>query len=397
LDATLVILLALLAPLALGFLVWAHLSFWRSRFAPAGLPDELHFVRTADGWRLAVRRYRPVGARRFAEPVILCHGLGVNHFNLDWDPPYGLAQYLASRGYDCFVPSLRAHGEGDRPGRRRAGLRWGFSFDDHRNFDVPAVLAHVLAVTGAPKVLWVGHSMGGMLAYSLGGTEQEAAMAAVVAVGSPSTFADQEYLRRLTRLGAILSRFGRVPQRLLMRVMAPFTGHFEPPFSELVVAKKAMEGSLVRRFNAHAFEDISRGVALQFEDWVRGDHFRSLDRSRDYQDAMRRFTKPVLLVGGTADRMAPPGCMRKAFARLGSADKTLLLLGRSEGWGADYGHGDLLLGRTAPAEVFPAIEAWLAAHATPVAPAVANLPPGADGAGPRPGGAVAEPARLARP
>lgn len=135
-----------------------------------------------------------------------------------------------------------------------------------------------------------------------------------------------------------------------------------------------MEGSLVRRFNAHAFEDISRGVALQFEDWVRGDHFRSLDGTRNYQDAMRRFTAPVLLVGGASDMLAPPGCMRKAFARLGSADKTLFIFGRADGRAADYGHGDLLLGRAAPAEVFPAVDAWLAARATPVAPGATALP-----------------------
>lgn len=373
-----VVLLAILLPLALGFLVWAHVAYWTARFAPRGRPDELHFVPTADGWRLAVRRYRPSGPRRYAEPVILWHGLGVNHFNLDWDPPYGLAQYLASQGHDCFVPSLRGHGEGDRPGRR-TGLRWGFSFDDHRNLDVPAVLAHVRAVTGAPRVLWVGHSMGGILAYSLGGTEHEAAIAGLVAIGSPSSYADQPYLQRLTWLGARLSRNGRVPQRLATRILAPFSGHLEPPFSELVVARRSMDGSLVRRFNAHAFEDISRGVALQFADWVRGDHFRSLDRSRDYLDAMRQFRAPALLVGGIADLMAPPGCMRKAFARLGSADKTLLLFGRSEGRGADYGHGDLLLGRTAPEEVFPAVAAWLAAHGTVVAPvADASTPAGAD-------------------
>jgi pimeloyl-ACP methyl ester carboxylesterase len=374
-------LLVLLSLLSLGFLVLAHLAFWTARFAPTGRPDEVHYVETADGWRLAVRRYRPTGPQRYAEPVLLWHGLAVNHLNLDWDPPYGLAQYLASRGYDCFVPSLRGNGEGDRPGWNRPGLKWGFSFDDHRNLDVPAVLAHVRAVTGCRRVLWVGHSMGGMLAYSLGGTPLEREIAGLVAVGSPSSFADQPYLRWLTWLGARLSRSGRVPQRWATRLLSPFTGLATPPFSELVIARNSMEPRMIRRFNACAFEDISRGLALQFEDWVNGDHFRSLDKSQDYQRAMARFTAPVLLVGGTADRLAPPGCMRKALARLGSEDKTLILCGREHGWAVDYGHGDLLLGRTAPDEVFPAIGDWLDRRATRLAGAPA---PGDDPAAPPP-------------
>lgn len=393
------VLFAVIALLAIGFLAWAHVVFWTYRFAPRGRPDELHYVRTADGWGLAVRRYRPRGSRRFAEPVLLWHGLAVNHFNLDWDPPYGLAQYLAERGYDCFVPSLRGNGEGDRPGPHHPDLRWGFSFDEHRAFDVPAVLDHVREVTGAPRLLWIGHSMGGMLAYSLGGTEHEERIAALVAVGSPSTFADQPYLRRLTWLGAKLSVGGRVRQRWVTRFFAPFLGNVVPPFSELVVARKTMEPAVIRRFNAHAFEDISRGLMLQFEDWVRGDHFRSLDRARNYQDAMRRFSTPVLLVGGSADLLAPPSCMRKAFERLGSADKTLLLFGRSEGRTVDYGHGDLLLGRAAPDEVFPAIATWLDAHATRIddAATAPSPSPSPSRAGAQPIGVADSGDRTARP
>ncbi len=358
--------LAVTTPLALAFLAWAHVTFWRKVLALHGRPDEAHTVTTRDGWRLELRRYRPRGAARFVEPVVLCHGLGTNHLNMDWDPPYGIAQHLAALGRDCFVVSLRGHGGSERPSLAN-GLSWGFSFDDYRNLDVPAVLDHVLAVTGAPRVQWVGHSMGGMLAYALGGTAHEAKLAGgLVAIGSPASFADQPYLQRLARLGTLIVRGGRIHERYLAGWFAPFTGHFEPPFSEMLIAPKSMEGPVVRRFVAHAVEDIPAGVARQFLDWVHGDVFRSVDRSVDYLENLRAFRAPALLIGGNKDMLAPPGCMVKAHERLASADKTLLLLGADRGSSCDYGHGDLLLGRAAPVEVFPRVAAWLEAHATPV-------------------------------
>lgn len=367
LSPLLAIAFALLGALAFGFLAWAHLAFWRARFAPRDRPDEIHYVRTADGWRIALRRYRPRGdGPRFAEPVILCHGLGANHYNLDWDPPLGLAQALAERGRDCFVLSLRSHHGSDRPGLFN-DLRWGFSFDDYLHHDVPAAIAHVLEVTGAERVQWVGHSMGGILAYALGGTAWERRLAGgIVAVGSPASFAHQPYLVRLVKLGRLLAGRTRIRKRWLSRLLAPFTGWFDPPFSELVIAPKSIEGPVIRRLQAHVFEDISAGVMAQFADWVVNDCIRSLDRKVDYQASMRALRVPILLVGGSKDMMAPPGCMRAAAEQIRCEDKTLLLFGKAYGSRVEYGHGDLILGTEAPNEIYPAIDAWLRARATPL-------------------------------
>src|SRR5690606_21722882 len=201
----------------------------------------------------------------------------------------------------------------------------------------------------------------------LGGTPHEELLAGgVVAVGSPASFSDQPYLRRLTRLGVILARRTRVPQRWVTRMIAPFMGFFDLPFSELAVKPKSMDGRVVRRLQAWAFEDISAGVMRQFHDWVVNDVFRSLDGGVDYHDRMRAFRSPVLLVAATEDRLAPPACVERAFRLLGSEDRTLRVVGRAHGNRADYGHGDLLLGKAAPDEIYPMIEAWLADRATPV-------------------------------
>lgn len=323
-------------------------------------------MRTADGWNLHLRRYLPRGeGPRYAEPVVLCHGLGANHYNVDWDPPYGIAQFLAETGRDCWVITLRGHGGSDRPSRRN-GLKWGFSFDDHLRYDVVAALECVVAKTGAARVQWVGHSMGGMLAYALGGTPHERLLeGGVVTLGSPASFADQPYLRWLTGLGVLLAGKTRVRQRWLTRMIAPFMGWVDLPFSELAIAPKSMEGAVVRRLQAWAFEDISAGVARQFHDWVKSDAFRSLDGAVDYQERMRAHSAPVYLIGAPEDKLAPPACVRRAFEKLGSRDKTLRMVGKAHGDRVDYGHGDLLLGRAAPEEIYPLVEAWLRERATP--------------------------------
>ncbi len=365
LGPALAIVFAVAVVLALGFLTWAHRWFWRGTFAPKGLPDEVHNVQTEDGWRLGLRRYRPRGSGpRYAEPVILCHGLGANHYNLDWDPPNGIAQALAEQGRDCWVICLRGHDGSDRPSFFNE-LRWGFSFDDYLRYDVPASIEYVLSATGAGRAQWVGHSMGGILAYALGGTPLEERLGGgVVAIASPASYSNQPYLRWIARLGRWLAGSTRIRQRVVTQLIAPFAGFIDPPFSELVIAPRSMNGKVVRRLQAWAFEDMSAGVIRQFEDWVWNDAFRSLDKRRDYRACMSAFSAPLLLIGGEKDRMVPPACMEAALARLGSVDKTLVILGKSHGQGEEYGHGDLLLGVAAPGEVYPRVAAWLAARAT---------------------------------
>src|SRR5262249_32492379 len=120
-------------------------------------PDELHRVPTEDGAAIALGRYLPLAKRRFAEPVILGHGLGANRFNLDMDERYSLARFLARRGFETWVLELR--------GRGLAGPPKDCSFDDQVNYDVPAALNTVLGA-GHKAVTWVGHSKGGLLLYA---------------------------------------------------------------------------------------------------------------------------------------------------------------------------------------------------------------------------------------
>jgi hypothetical protein len=65
------------------------------------------------------------------------------------------------------------------------------------------------------------------------------------------------------------------------------------------------------------------------------------------------------------DLIAPPNAVRSAQNHV-AGPVEWLELGRAHGFAADYGHGDLVLGRHAPDEVFPRLSEFLEKTSTPV-------------------------------
>jgi pimeloyl-ACP methyl ester carboxylesterase len=155
------------------------------------------WVRTRDGWRLALYRYPARHRSSRYGPVLLVHGLGANRFNMDAPvPEISLAQYLAARGHDVWVAELRGAGRSRPPGwpltRRRT-----FDFDDYVQKDIPAILRRVLDDSGYPQINWVGHSMGGMLAYASMLQYDQRLFRRVVTIGSPV------FTQRVLQLGLL--------------------------------------------------------------------------------------------------------------------------------------------------------------------------------------------------
>ena len=74
------------------------------------------------------------------------------------------------------------------------------------------------------------------------------------------------------------------------------------------------------------------------------------------------MTLPILFVAGSLDHLGAPGVLMQGFARVASTDKHFEVMGRANGYRADYGHLDLTIGRHAPEEVYPLLLDWLQAH-----------------------------------
>jgi predicted alpha/beta hydrolase len=126
-----------------------------------------------------------------------------------------------------------------------------------------------------------------------------------------------------------------------------------------------MDSEVVKRVTANMVCDVPGGVARQFARWVRLGTFDTYDGSFCYRTPLKEVRTPFLLIAGSHDLIAPPGAVRMAEEFLGG-EVTSVVIGKETGFSDDYGHGDLILGRRAPEEVFPLIEEYLAAQSTPV-------------------------------
>ncbi|MCA9565814.1 MAG: alpha/beta fold hydrolase, partial [Myxococcales bacterium] len=113
------------------YVLAAAASWFRSRYRRTLSADSTYYATTNDGWRLAIHRYRGDG-----DPVVLCHGMGANAFNMDLGRRNGLATFLRDEGFDVWNVDLRGHGASRiPPNNKRRYRRW--TFDDHAMMDVP--------------------------------------------------------------------------------------------------------------------------------------------------------------------------------------------------------------------------------------------------------------------
>ncbi|NBD07850.1 MULTISPECIES: alpha/beta fold hydrolase [Corallococcus] len=361
--------LALAAVLLLVNVGWVLLV--RRWYRLKGPQPEMLRARCADGWELAVHvRRAPV--RRFAEPVLLCHGLAANRFTFDFEPPYSVAHALTEAGFDCFSVEWRGTGHSRRPPRGRRPT--DFTVDDHITHDGPALLELALKETDAKQAFWLGHSLGGLVGYGVAQGPEGGRLAGLLELGAPVYFKSEPLLRTLISLGVRAAWPGSIRQSWVSASMAPFLGYLALPLSDIVVNPRHIPPRVLRQLSVNMMAAMSRKVLLQFQDWISHDTFRSYDRKTDWRAGIAKLQQPVLVMGGSADRLATAANVEAQYALLTSPDRTLHVFGRDRGDKMDYGHGDLIFGTGAPIEVYPVIREWLERRATPLPPTPASSP-----------------------
>jgi len=323
--------------------------------------DEVHYVTTDDGWRIALSRYRARGSRR-THPVLLVPGLSANRAIFDQGEDLSLARDLAHRGHDVFVVELRGHGRSDRPDRS-AGRSFGWSFDTHVEQDLRAAVGHALNVTGAGKLHWVGHSMGGLLLYATLATWPDAPIQSGITVGSSLDYAGEPSdFHALKRILPLAHALPSIPVEQVGALLAPFAGRFDSATDRFNFYLPNTDPKVVRSLSATSHHDVSSPVFLQLSTALSPGGLTSVDGSKRYQGLLGHTDVPVFAIAGTHDRQCSPGSVQRTLAALRHPDCRFQLFGKEAGHHDEYGHCDLLVGRRARHEVFPHLFDWLQAH-----------------------------------
>jgi polyhydroxyalkanoate synthase len=320
--------------------------------------DELHYATTQDGLKIALWRYQPESGEGIdSDPVILVHGLGSNNRTLALDEEFGVAQYLARRGFDCWAVDLRGRGASDVP-----ASNW--TFDAYAKQDLPATIEYILEKTGRPALHWVGHSMGGMLYFALAGAlEYDNQIASGTALASPIDFPEP---RLVERIGSILHGLPFATRvktsKAVVQVLLSGLRLAPRAIVEYLYNPANVDPDVLVRAANQAFAGTSSKVMTQFPEWFVKDQWMDTRRRIDYRAGIRTIDVPTQVIAGAVDRLSPPQHVKSGYEDLETSEKRFIIAGEISGYRHDYSHIDLLFGKRVRGEIFPLVADWVRRH-----------------------------------
>lgn len=325
------------------------------RVAPA---YETMGVSTPDGYALTLFHSPALVARPHAtRPVLLLPGANANHLGFGVDAETSLPAILNAAGLDAWLMDFRGSHSSHFTGEGRPPI----DLDHKLDLDLPAVIAAIMARTGAPAVDLVGHSLGGLLALLHCGGPGAGDVGRVVVVATPVTF--RRHLGGLTRLAGPSARaLAPLAERLpglaidrLARIRGParhlvaLHRHVRWRTTDLYARRAWLEGGI---------EDMAGGDLAQLMGWI--GHGRLFGRDgEDYDRRLESVTAPTLVVTAAGDRMLPAAATFETLGRIASVEKEHRIISREHGASREYGHSDVLLSPHAARDVHPHIVDWL--------------------------------------
>ncbi len=319
--------------------------------------DETYRCRTEDGWELHLYRYRAKGdVPKKRLPVLLVHGGASTRFSWDLGDGIGLAPWLAGRGHEVWTVDLR--------GRKRAGKWYSrvklpqWTFDHLVEFDLPAAIHAVRKYSGSPAIHYIGHSMGGMIAYCYLIRFRGEGLERVVTLGSPAFVKGAPPWVALLR--SWIYRFGP-DMRLdwITKAAAPFAGRLPESMLKSSVNFENVDRAVLARYMWRGIAAIPSRKAAHFSRIASEGGLITEDGRFRYFEHLNEIKTPIYVIAGKADGLADWRACRETFEKIGSTDRKFRLLARSEGEKFDYSHADLLWGKYAPEELFPDILSFL--------------------------------------
>ncbi len=340
--------------------------------------------------------------------------------NIAADPMkcYSLAYYLWAQGYDVWMANYRGEGRD----ASRSGWGGGNAIDELGIYDVPAVVEKVNEVTRRTPI-WVGHSMGSTMAYVyLQGAKFEAPNPDCRVVSDPGLAAQRnngsgkQAIRGLIDLDGPVVPGGSIPCLLqpplwlatyvpIYLDLRPLTGtlggiaasptmaleqllwwlyrSLGTPDLGLVnllrlINPENMDGAVSQYFFQFGLDGLSTRVLAQYADAIvnrklREDYrngflgflrvFPPAPRANDgfyyYSDHLAMISLPAMVVADGTDDITNPADIEDFYNRKArnGLDRFYCI--------PNTAHVDLVVGKNAPAELYPKIGDWLKAMGGP--------------------------------
>ena len=326
---------------------WAPAALWRAlhplvraRFAEQGAVAPLPRQRldTQHGGHIEVHTI-PVRPGASGEPVLLLAPLGarVECFT------YGAGATLASRLVEAgFAVSLLAHRLGGGEGQAPPGAVP--TFEDAACIDVARAVAHVVEVSGYPRVHVVGHGLGGQLALAWAAHHRGAGLASLAVMGAsvqPGSGSAQQ--RRWVAAMGRLPGGWQVPTQALARWWAPLSG--------------AAAGAARRRGAlAHAMQDVPLSALLQQAACVAHAGLVDTQGVMDFREGLSAVQAPLWVASGEGDAWAPPAAVEAVRDHWRGGRVHLQRAPE------DFSHLDLILHPEAGTALHAPLVQWLVTH-----------------------------------
>lgn len=240
-------------------------------------------VTTSDGLRLYLRRREVTNARG---EILISHGFG------EHSGRYGaLTNHLVAHNYSVTGYDHRGHGLSDGlPGHVE-------SFNEYDD-DLDRMIASVRSRSQSRTLFLIGHSMGGLIALRYTARKSGALTGAIisaplieVAVPVPA------HKLMIARVGARMA-----PRMRLDSEIKPANLSRDPEVGRAYAADPLVN----RKVSAKWFSEATRAM-------------------QEAAERASQITTPLLVMHGTADKLASVDATKRLFEHIGSSDKELVI------------------------------------------------------------------------
>ncbi len=264
-------------------------------------------------------------------PVLLIHGSMEDARIFYSKKGKGFGLFLASKGFDVFVPDMAGKGHSTP----KVSRKFRHSQSDTLEYEIPAYIAYIERIYPDKEIRLGAHSWGGVLLlawYAINGEGYR--------IGPMVFFGSK---RRISVFSA--KRF------FMVDIMWTLVGMICTALAGYLPVKALGLGS--ENEPAALYHGVTR--------WVYARKWRDRATGFNYLKALQSMNlPPILYYAGINDHvMGHPVDVEKLMNEAGSENAQFILLGKHFGNLHDYGHIDILTAKTCPGDHFIQAAQWL--------------------------------------